>query len=489
MSGSASRNGVNMKFEQIPIGISAAGMRVERDAMGEIEVPADKYYGAQTARSLKHFSIGADRMPKPVYHAYGIVKRAAALTNREAGLLEGDIARAIIHAAGEAAEGKLDDHFPLFVWQTGSGTQTNMNVNEVIANRAIQLLGGEIGTKSPVHPNDHVNLGQSSNDSFPSAMHIAALTALDGRVLPALAGLEAEIGRKADGWMDIAKIGRTHLQDAVPLTVGQEWSGYAAQLRYAIADIRQSRDGLLELAAGGTAIGTGLNAPAGFSRGFAAHVADITGKPFTTAPNKFEAQSSVTAMVRAMAALRGSATALLQIANNIRFLASGPRCGLGELILPENEPGSSIMPGKVNPTQCEAIIQLCTQIIGLDNAVAIAGAQGNFQLNTMRPMVIANFLNASRLLADGCGNFLRFAIAGTEPDRRRIAELLERSLMLVTALTPVIGYDKAAQIAHKAAEEDLTLKEAALALGYLDVEKFDQAVDPNRMTGEGTGGA
>jgi fumarate hydratase, class II len=478
-----------MNFENIPIGIAAEGTRMEVDAMGELSVPADKYYGAQTARSLKHFSIGSDLMPKPVYHAYGIVKQAAALVNGDAGLLKSEIAKAIIHAAQETAQGSLDEHFPLYVWQTGSGTQTNMNVNEVIANRAIQLLGGEIGSRQPVHPNDHVNLGQSSNDSFPTAMHIAALLIFDNRTLPALQALADEIGNKADAWMDIVKIGRTHLQDAVPLTVGQEWSGYKAQLDYAIAEITRSRAGLLELAAGGTAVGTGLNASPDFSIKFAAHVAQITGKPFVTAPNKFEAQSSITAIVQAMATLRGAAIALFQIANNIRFLASGPRCGLGELKLPENEPGSSIMPGKVNPTQCEAIIQICTQIIGLDNAVAIAGSQGNFQLNTMRPMVIANFLNAAGLLADGCTNFRRFAIAGTEPDRERIAQLLDRSLMLVTALTPVIGYDKAAQIAHKAAHDGTTLKRAATELGYLDENTFDTVVDPSAMTGKGTGGA
>ena len=473
----------------IPVGINAGGTRIESDAMGKLEVPADRYWGAQTARSLIHFSVGRDLMPKPVYHAYGTIKQTAALVNREAGRLDARLAEAIVRAAEETRRGDLDDHFPLHVWQTGSGTQTNMNVNEVIANRAIQLLGGEIGSKAPVHPNDHVNMGQSSNDTFPAAMHVSALLALEDKVLPAVRDLASAIGGRARQWSDIVKIGRTHLQDAVPLTLGQEWSGYAAQLDYAIADIEASRAGLYELAAGGTAVGTGLNAPEGFSRAIAAGIAELTGRPFTTAPNKFEAQSSLSAMLRAMAALRGLATALLQIANNIRFLASGPRCGLGELSLPENEPGSSIMPGKVNPTQCEALIMIATQVIGLDNAVAFAAAQGNFQLNTMRPMVIANFLNAAEILAGGAANFRRFTVEGAEPNRKRIAELVGGSLMLVTALAPIVGYDRASQIAHKAAHEGTTLREAALALGYVDEATFDAATDPRPMTGHGVSGA
>lgn len=477
------------QYSGIPIEIDADGERIESDAMGEVSVPADKYYGAQTARSLNYFSIGNDRMPMAVYHAYGIVKEAAAKVHIINDDLPPEIADVIAHAAREVASGALDDHFPLFVWQTGSGTQTNMNVNEVIANRSIQLLGEKIGSKSPIHPNDHVNLGQSSNDSFPTAMHISALLAIDSEVIPALDNLATTIERSAETWSSITKIGRTHLQDAVPLTLGQEWSGYAAQIRYAMVDLAASRNGLLELAAGGTAVGTGLNAPPGYSEQIAEAIADITGKPFITAPNKFEAQSSLTAMVRAMAALRGIAMSLFQIANNIRFLASGPRCGIGELQLPENEPGSSIMPGKVNPTQCEALMQICAQVFGLDAAVAFAGSQGNFQLNTMRPMVIANFLNAAILLSEGCENFSKFAIEGTTPDTVRISDLLDRSLMLVTALTPVIGYDKAAEIAHKASEEGTTLKQAALSLGYIDAESFDKAVDPAAMTGEGVGGA
>lgn len=482
-------NKTDHQFSEIPIGINASGERIESDGMGEIAVPADKYYGAQTARSLVHFSIGGDRLPKPVYHAYGIIKKAAASVNRHFGRLDSELAEAIAHVAQEAADGKLDEHFPLYVWQTGSGTQTNMNVNEVIANRANQLLGGEIGSKSPVHPNDHVNLSQSSNDSFPTAMHVAAIEIIDGMLLPSLCELAEAIGEKAKLWSDVVKIGRTHLQDAVPLTLGQEWSGYEAQLRACICGIESSRIGLLELAAGGTAVGTGLNAPEGFSSAIAKEIAELTGKDFITAPNKFEAQSSITAMVAAMGALRNMATALLQIANNVRFLASGPRCGIGELTLPENEPGSSIMPGKVNPTQCEAMIQLCTQILGLDSAVAFAATQGNFQLNTMRPLVIANFLNAATMLAHGSVNFRKYAVEGAEPDRDRIGELLNRSLMLVTALAPVIGYDKATEIAHKAAEEGTTLKEAALTLGYVDEETFDQATDPSKMTGTGPAGA
>lgn len=477
------------RYAGTPIGLDADGERVERDAMGEVTVPADRYYGAQTARSLTYFSIGEDRMPMAVYHAYGILKEAAAKVNQQNGGLPPEIADAIAHAAHEVASGELDDHFPLFVWQTGSGTQTNMNVNEVVANRAIQLLGGVIGSKMPVHPNDHVNLSQSSNDSFPTAMHISALLAIDNKLIPALDKLSGLIEQKAEEWSSITKTGRTHLQDAVPLTLGQEWSGYAAQIRYAMVDLATSRSGLLELAAGGTAVGTGLNAPPGFSGQIAEIIADLTGKPFVTASNKFEAQSSVTAMVRAMAALRGAAASLFQIANNIRFLASGPRCGIGELQLPENEPGSSIMPGKVNPTQCEALMQICAQVFGLDAAVAFAGSQGNFQLNTMRPLVIANFLNAAAILSEGTENFRKFAIEETKPDTVRISDLLDRSLMLVTALAPVIGYDKAAEIAKKASKEGTTLKEAAIALGYIDSKSFDKAVDPSKMTGDGVGGA
>jgi fumarate hydratase, class II len=474
---------------EIPIGIQAAGTRRETDSMGAIEVPADRYWGAQTQRSLVHFSIGDDRMPKRVYHAYGYVKKAAALVNASAGRLPQWKADAIMRAADEAIAGQLDEHFPLYVWQTGSGTQSNMNVNEVLANRAIQLLGGEIGSKSPVHPNDDVNMGQSSNDTFPTAMYIAAVLELAGHLLPHAEALAAAIEAKSGEWKDVVKIGRTHLQDAVPLTVGQEWSGYAHQLRDSLARIQASEAGLFELAAGGTAVGTGLNAPANFSREIASKIAELTGQPFITAPNKFAAQGSLDAMVGAMAALRGLAIALMKIANDIRWLASGPRCGLGELLLPENEPGSSIMPGKVNPTQCEAMVMVCIEVIGEDNAVAFAGSQGNFELNAMRPIIINNFLHSARLLGDACEKFQRFSVEGTRLNRERIDEMLGRSLMLVTALAPAIGYDKASAIAHKANDEGITLKEAALRSGEIDEKRFDEIVDPKKMVGHGVAGS
>ncbi len=465
----------------LPIGIPATGTRRETDSMGDILVPADRYWGAQTQRSLHHFAIGDDRMPKSLYHAYAIVKKAAALVNAEAGRLPPAKAAAIDQACDEAIEGRLDGHFPLYVWQTGSGTQSNMNLNEVVANRAAQLLGAPIGDKSAVHPNDDVNMGQSSNDTFPAAMHIATLDAFDAALLPALDALAAAIEAKAILWADVVKIGRTHLQDAVPLTVGQEWSGYAAQLRTAIARVEASRPELLELAAGGTAVGTGLNAPPGFGEAIAARIAALTGKPYRTAANKFAAQASLDAMVAASAALRGTAVALMKIANDMRWLASGPRCGLGELILPENEPGSSIMPGKVNPTQCEAIVMICIQVIGEDTATAFAGSQGNFELNTMRPIIVNNVLHSATILAQGCDKFREHSVLGTELDRARIAEYVARSLMLVTALNPVIGYDAASRIAHDAQQSGQTLREAALASGLIDAPRFDQAVDPTRM--------
>ena len=472
-----------------PIGIDATGQRHETDSMGGIDVPADRYWGAQTQRSLVHFAIGDDRMPKRVYHAYGYVKKAAALVNAAAGRLAQWKADAIVRAANEAIAGELDDHFPLYVWQTGSGTQSNMNVNEVLSNRAIQLLGGEIGSKAPVHPNDDVNMGQSSNDTFPTAMHIAAVLALEEHLLPHAEALATAIEAKAGEWDDVVKIGRTHLQDAVPLTVGQEWSGWAHQIRDALARIRASEVGLLELAAGGTAVGTGLNAPPGFGRDIAAKIAELTGYAFVTAPNKFSAQGSLDATVAAMAGVRGLAVALMKIANDMRWLASGPRCGLSELLLPENEPGSSIMPGKVNPTQCEAMVMVCIQVIGEDNAVAFAGSQGNFELNAMRPVIINNFLHSARILADACDKFRRYSVEGTRLNRTRIDELVGRSLMLVTALSPVIGYDKASAIAHKANGEDLTLKEAALKSGYIDERRFDEIVDPSKMVGHGLAGS
>jgi len=463
------------------IGTGQTGNRRESDSMGVIDVPAEHYWGAQTQRSLVHFSIGEDRMPKEVYHAYGYVKKAAALVNQEHGRLSDELAETIIKVADEVIEKKLDTEFPLYVWQTGSGTQSNMNVNEVISNRAIQLLGGELGSKKPVHPNDHVNMGQSSNDSFPTAMHIAAVTAIDSQLIPSLENLVDAINTKVDQWKDVVKIGRTHLQDAVPLTVGQEWSGYAYQLSDAIQRVKDSRQKLYEIAEGGTAVGTGLNAPEGFAENFADKISFLTGKPFVSSPNKFAAQGSLDAMVAAMASLRGVAVALMKIANDMRWLASGPRCGIGELILPPNEPGSSIMPGKVNPTQCEAIVMICIQVIGEDTAVAFAGSQGNFELNAMRPIVINNFLHAASILADGAEKFRTYSVEGTELNLEKINEFLNRSLMLVTALSPVIGYDKASSIAHEAMNKNLTLREAALSSGYIDGEKFDEIVDPKKM--------
>jgi fumarate hydratase class II len=479
----------NPMLRNIPIGIDAKGQRHETDSMGAVDVPADRYWGAQTQRSLIHFSIGNDHMPKSVYHAYGYVKKAAALVNAAAGRLPPWKAEAIVRAADEAITSKLDSHFPLYVWQTGSGTQSNMNVNEVLSNRAIQLLGGAIGSKSPVHPNDDVNMGKSSNDTFPTAMHVAAVLELETHLLPCVERLAAAVEAKSTEWMNVVKTGRTHLQDAVPLTVGQEWSGYARQMRDAIDRIRASESGLFELAAGGTAVGTGLNAPPNFSKEIAAQIAGLTGYPFVTAPNKFAAQGSLDAIVAAMAALRGLAVSLMKFANDIRWLASGPRCGLGELLLPENEPGSSIMPGKVNPTQCEAMVMVCIQVIGEDNAVAFAGSQGNFELNAMRPIIINNFLHSARVLGDACEKLRRFSVEGTQLNRKQIDAMLDRSLMLVTALSPVIGYDKASAIAHLANDKGLTLREAALETGFIDAARFDDIINPEKMTGNGLSGA
>ncbi|MFC0408386.1 class II fumarate hydratase [Roseomonas elaeocarpi] len=477
------------QMRDIPIGIDATGHRTETDSMGEIAVARDRYWGAQTQRSLKHFSIGHDRMPIEVSRAFGLVKKATTLVHEREGRIPRWKTAAMLRAADEVIEGKLDEHFPLYVWQTGSGTQSNMNINEVISNRAIQLLGGEIGSKKPVHPNDDVNMGMSSNDSFPTAMHVATVKMLDERLFPELDALASTIERKAAEWSDVVKIGRTHLEDAVPLTVGQEWSGYAHQIRDAVRSLQQAREGLLELAIGGTAVGTGITAPPGFSVAVADEIARLTGQPYRTAPNKFAAQGSLDAMVRVSAALRNVAVAVMKIANDMRWLASGPRCGIGELTLPENEPGSSIMPGKVNPTQCEAIIMIAIQIIGEDNAVAFAGSQGNFELNAMRPIIINNVLHGIRILADGCEKFRTFSVEGTELNRRRIAEQVEQSVMLVTALSPVVGYDKAAAIAHDAMEHDLTLREAALKTGAITEEEFDRVVDARKMVGEGLAGA
>ena len=473
----------------LPIGINATGLRREFDSMGDVDVPADRYWGAQTERSLHHFNIGDDRMPKAVYHAYGYVKKACAIVNAAAGRLPADKRDAIVRAADEAIAGKLDDHFPLYVWQTGSGTQSNMNVNEVLSNRAIQLLGGTLGSQQPVGPNDHVNMGQSSNDTFPTAMHIASVLAIDDVLVPGVSRLVEVIEKKADGWMDVVKIGRTHLEDAVPLTVGQEWHGWAGQIRAAIADIAASRAGLYELAVGGTAVGTGLNAPKGFAADVAAKIAELTGRPFITAPNKFTAQGSLDAMVRAHATLRGLAVALMKIANDMRWLASGPRCGFAELLLPSNEPGSSIMPGKVNPTQCEAIVMIAIQVMGNDTAVSVAGSQGNFELNAMRPVIINNFLHSARILADGCARFREFSVEGTELNRKKIDDYVGGSVMLVTALSPVIGYQNAAHIAEKAIADGTSLREAALASGKVTADLFDQTIKPLDMVGSGLAGA
>ncbi len=476
-------------IQDLPIGLHTGGERQEFDSMGTVAVASDRYWGAQTERSLHHFSIGRDRMPVEVYRAYGLVKKACALVNRDMGLLPAWKAEAIVRAADETIAGALDAHYPLFVWQTGSGTQSNMNVNEVLSNRAIQLLGGEPGSQVPVAPNDDVNMSQSSNDSFPAAMHVATVELLDAQLIPELDRLAAVIERKAEGWMDVVKIGRTHLQDAVPLSVGQEWSGWAAGLRAAQREIEHVRGGLYELALGGTAVGTGLNAPHGFSASVATTIAALTGKPFVTAPNKFLAQGSLDAMVRASAALRGLAVALMKIANDMRWLASGPRCGLGELRLPENEPGSSIMPGKINPTQCEAIVMIAIEVIGEDAAVAFAGSQGNFELNAMRPIIVNNVLHAATILADGMKMFRLHSVENTEIDRGRIAAHVENSLMLVTALSPVIGYQAAAHIAEDAAASGATLREAALRSGRISEADYEKTIVPASMIGKGLAGA
>jgi fumarate hydratase, class II len=457
-------------------------VRIESDSMGPIEVPADRYWGAQTARSLVHFSIGNDVMPRPVIRAVGILKEAAARTNQELGALDGEKADLIVRAAGEVREGELDDHFPLRIWQTGSGTQTNMNANEVIANRAIELAGGELGSKTPVHPNDDVNLSQSSNDTFPTAMHIAVAEELVRHLVPSVSALRDALAHKVSAFADIVKIGRTHLMDAVPLTLGQEFSGYVAQLDADLARIDGAMGGIYELALGGTAVGTGLNTLPGFGDRAAGHIAEVTGLPFVSAPNKFAALAAHDALVHASSTLRTLAVSLTKIADDIRWLGSGPRSGLAELVLPPNEPGSSIMPGKVNPTQCEAMIMVCIQVMGNDAAVAVAGSRGNLELNVCKPVIVHNVLHSILLLSDACGTFRRFAVEGLEPDRDRIGQHLQSSLMLVTALNPLIGYDRAAQVAKKAHAEGTTLREACVALGFLTGEAFDAAVRPEEMT-------
>ncbi|HYX64161.1 MAG TPA: class II fumarate hydratase [Burkholderiales bacterium] len=460
-----------------------AGTRIEKDSFGAIEVPADRLWGAQTERSRRFFRISGERMPVTVVHALARVKKAAAAVNAELGLLEARKAQAIQRAADEVLAGTYDEEFPLVVWQTGSGTQSNMNVNEVLANRASELLGGERGAKRLVHPNDDVNLGQSSNDVFPTAMHIAAASFLQKQLLPAVEALRATLAAKRDAFADIVKIGRTHLQDATPLSLGQEFSGYVAQLERAAAGIRYALSGLCELAIGGTAVGTGLNSHPEFARRVCERLAAETGLPFKEAANKFAALAGHEALVLAHGALKTLAVAAAKIANDVRLLASGPRSGLAELRIPENEPGSSIMPGKVNPTQAEALTMLCAQVMGNDVAVNIGAASGHLELNVYKPMIIYAFLQSARLLADGCRSFDEHCARGIEPDRARIGELLERSLMLVTALSPHIGYDRAAEIAKKAHREGSTLREAALALGYVTAQDFDRWVDPAAMIG------
>jgi fumarate hydratase class II len=461
---------------------SAKASRTETDSMGPIEVPADVYYGAQTQRSLIHFAIGRDTMPPELIRALAIVKKAAALANQELGKLPADKTKLIVQAADEVIAGKFDDEFPLRVWQTGSGTQTNMNVNEVISNRAIEIAGGQLGSKKPIHPNDHVNMSQSTNDAFPTAMHVAAATELTARLMPAVERLRDAFQAKAEKFAGIVKIGRTHLQDATPLTLGQEFSGYVSLLDRGLERLRSVLPGLYELALGGTAVGTGLNAPPGFAERAAAKIAELTGLPFRTHPNKFAALSAHDELVMASAALETLACSLMKIANDLRLLGSGPRCGLHELVLPENEPGSSIMPGKVNPTQCEAMTMVAVQVHGNHAALAFAGSQGNLELNVFKPVMIHNFIHSALLLTDACTTFTHSCVEGLEPDEKTIREHLKNSLMLVTALAPALGYEKCAKIAHEAHVQGLTLREACLKLGYLGGEEFDRAIDPVRMT-------
>ncbi len=457
--------------------------RSEQDTMGEVKVPEGAYYGAQTARSLRNFDIGTEKIPFEVITAFGVLKKAAVLVNAELGLLSEDKASLIVRACDETIEGKLDEHFPLSVWQTGSGTQTNMNLNEVIANRAIELAGGVLGSKTPVHPNDDVNRSQSSNDTFPTAMHIASATAITQKLLPAVEALANLLHKKSQEFAEIVKIGRTHLMDAIPLTLGQEFSGYATQLERGRQRIAQCLPRIYELALGGTAVGTGLNTHPEFAARGAQKIADLTGLPFVSAANKFEALAAHDTMVETSGALKTLAVSLTKIANDIRWLASGPRCGIGEISLPANEPGSSIMPGKVNPTQCEALTMVAAQVMGNDTAIAFAGASGNFELNVYKPVIIYNLLQSIRLLSDGCRSFGDNCVAGITANEQIITGYVENSLMLVTALNPHIGYDKAAQIAKQAHAQGTTLKEAAVSLGLLSAEQFDRIVVPEKMTG------
>jgi fumarate hydratase class II len=462
---------------------SSAKVRVETDSFGAIEVAADKYWGAQAQRSLGNFKIGWEKQPKPIVRALGIVKRAAADVNMALGRLDPKLGKAVAAAAQEVSEGKLDEHFPLAVWQTGSGTQSNMNANEVISNRAIEMLGGVLGSKQPVHPNDHVNMSQSSNDTYPTAMHIACAEEIQHRLLPALRHLHKALDAKAKAWAHIIKIGRTHTQDATPLTLGQEFSGYAAQVANGIKRIEATLPDLMQLAQGGTAVGTGLNAPKGFAERIAARIAEITGMPFTSAPNKFEALAAHDAMVMSHGAINTVAASLFKIANDIRLLGSGPRSGLGELALPENEPGSSIMPGKVNPTQCEALTQVCVQVFGNHTAITFAGSQGHFELNVYNPVMAYNFLQSVQLMADASVSFTDNCVVGIEAREDNIRAALDRSLMLVTALAPKIGYDNAAKIAKTAHKNGTTLRQEAVGGGYVSAEEFDRIVDPKKMIG------
>ncbi len=457
--------------------------RVETDSMGPIEVPADKYYGAQTMRSRMNFKIGEQRMPIEVVHAFGVLKKAAAITNLELDNLDQDICDLIVRAADEVIEGKLDDHFPLVVWQTGSGTQSNMNVNEVISNRAIELAGGEMGSKKPVHPNDDVNRSQSSNDTFPTAMHIAAVLQIEDQLLPRIRGLRDTLQQKSEAFADIVKMGRTHLQDATPLTLGQEISGWVSQIDHALSAIEATLPQLRELALGGTAVGTGLNTHPEYAGRVAAKIAELTGKKFVTAPNKFAVLAAHDAFVGTSGALKQLAVALMKIANDVRWLSSGPRSGIGEIRIPENEPGSSIMPGKVNPTQCEALTMVCTQVMGNDVTIGVAGSQGNFELNVYKPVMAYNLLESVRLLGDAAQSFNDNCAVGIEPNLETIDEKLRRSLMLVTALNPSIGYDNAAKVAKHAYKNNTTLREAAIELGLLTGEEFDEAIKPEEMVG------
>jgi fumarate hydratase, class II len=458
--------------------------RIEKDTMGEVNVSADRYWGAQTQRSKQNFKIGEQRMPLEVIHAFAVLKKAAALTNHECGILEKDKADVISRVCDEILTGKLDDHFPLVVWQTGSGTQSNMNVNEVISNRAIEILGGKLGSKTPIHPNDDVNKSQSSNDTFPTAMHIAAYRMITDNTLPGLRNLHQTLAEKAKEFMPIVKIGRTHLMDATPLTLGQEFSGYASQIEHGIRAVENTLTHLSELALGGTAVGTGINTPPGFAEKVAQKIADLTGLPFVSAQNKFEALAAHDAIVETSGGLKTVACSLMKIASDIRLLASGPRCGIGEILLPENEPGSSIMPGKVNPTQAEAMTMVCAQVIGCDAAVNIGGMTGHFELNVFKPVMIYNLITAARLLGDASRSFNDNCVDGIQPNKAAIQKNLENSLMLVTALNTHIGYDKAAQVAKKAHKEGLTLRESAVSLGYVTAEEFDKYVVPERMVGE-----